>query len=94
MEKERNADRAGFTVQKVREVEVLKAARDENTSALLVYASERAVNEDYVGLPQQLKVSRYLPCFAMLSDAPWLVTSGYPLLIGLNKHRTSSKQTT
>ncbi|KAI9871811.1 MAG: hypothetical protein M1830_002426, partial [Pleopsidium flavum] len=35
-ERERNADRAGFSVQKVREVEVLKAARDESTSALLV----------------------------------------------------------
>lgn len=53
---ERNADRAGFSVQKVREVEVLKAARDESTKALLVYASERAVNHDFADLPPQLKV--------------------------------------
>ncbi len=56
-EREINTDRAGFSVQKVREVEVLKAARDESTSALLVYASERAVNQEPVKLPSQLKVS-------------------------------------
>lgn len=53
---DREADCVGFTVQKVREVEVLKAARDESTSALLVYASESAVNCDFIELPPQLKV--------------------------------------
>jgi len=55
---ERKADRAGCSVQKVREVEVLKAARDESTRALLVYASERAVNQEVLDLPPQLKVSQ------------------------------------
>jgi hypothetical protein len=40
-----------FSVRKVREVEVLKAAREENDSVLLVYANEDAVNLDPSRIP-------------------------------------------
>jgi hypothetical protein len=38
--------RSGFSVRKVREVEVLKAAREESNSVLLVYASDEAIKLD------------------------------------------------
>ena len=54
-----DADKSVCT-QKVREVEVLKAAKDDSRKALLVYASDRAVSytsEDSNGdLPPQLRV--------------------------------------
>ncbi len=37
-------DRSGFSIRKVHESEVLKAAREESNSVLLVYANENAVN--------------------------------------------------
>lgn len=40
-----------FSVRKVREVEVLKAAREENNSVLLVYANEEAMNLDPSRIP-------------------------------------------
>ncbi|KAL8863752.1 MAG: hypothetical protein Q9174_007552, partial [Haloplaca sp. 1 TL-2023] len=40
---------------KVREIEVLKAARDESPNALLVYASDRAMAVETQPLPPQLK---------------------------------------
>jgi hypothetical protein len=40
-----------FSVRKVREVEVLKAAREENHSVLLVYASDDAMNLDPSRIP-------------------------------------------
>jgi hypothetical protein len=40
-----------FSVRKVREVEVLKAAREESNSVLLVYANEEAVNLDRSCIP-------------------------------------------
>lgn len=43
-------------VQKVREIEVLKAARDESNSALLVYANEKAVTYGVGELPSELRV--------------------------------------
>ena len=43
-------------LQKVREVEVLKAAKEESQNALLVYASEKAVSYENQNLPQQLLV--------------------------------------
>lgn len=45
-------------LQRVREVEVLKAARDESRRVLLVYANERAVSYESKELPHQLLVSR------------------------------------
>ncbi|KAL1971042.1 hypothetical protein VTN77DRAFT_2876 [Rasamsonia byssochlamydoides] len=39
-----NADVAGFTCRKVREIEVLRAAREESNNVLLVYANSNAVN--------------------------------------------------
>jgi hypothetical protein len=43
--------RSGFSVRKVREVEVLKAAREENNSVLLVYANDEAINIDPSRVP-------------------------------------------
>ena len=43
--------RSGFSVRKVREVEVLKAAREENNSVLLVYASDEAIKLDPSHVP-------------------------------------------
>ena len=43
-----------ISVSKVREVEVLKAAKDESQTALLVYASEKAMNCEYKDPPSQL----------------------------------------
>ena len=37
-------DGSGFSIRKVRESEVLKAAREENNSVLLVYANENSIN--------------------------------------------------
>jgi len=45
------------TVQKVREVEVLKAAKDESRRVLLVYANEKAMSYECKELPPQLLVS-------------------------------------
>lgn len=50
-------DVAGYTAQPVREVEVLRAARDEHHSAILVYASDDAVNHEEAALPSPLQVS-------------------------------------
>ncbi|MCJ1469641.1 hypothetical protein MMC07_008277 [Pseudocyphellaria aurata] len=41
---------------KVREIEVLKAAKDESRTALLVYASEKAMSYECGDLPSQLRV--------------------------------------
>ena len=49
------ADHNGL-LQKVREVEVLKAARDESRNVLLVYASDKAVSYKIGDLPPQLRV--------------------------------------
>jgi hypothetical protein len=43
--------RSGFSVRKVREVEVLKAAREESKSVLLVYANDEAINLDPSHVP-------------------------------------------
>lgn len=43
-EKPRSSEYLGYTVAKVREVEVLKAAREEHSTVLLVYANSDAVN--------------------------------------------------
>ncbi|OAX78593.1 hypothetical protein ACJ72_07099 [Emergomyces africanus] len=50
-----NADVAGYTVRPVREIEVLRAAREEARSVLLVYANENAVNFKEGLLPPQLQ---------------------------------------
>ncbi|PGH12297.1 hypothetical protein AJ79_04363 [Helicocarpus griseus UAMH5409] len=50
-----NADVAGYTARPVREIEVLRAARDEAGSVLLVYANENAVNFKERCLPPQLQ---------------------------------------
>ncbi|KAI9036483.1 uncharacterized protein KD926_001764 [Aspergillus affinis] len=39
-----NADVVGYTARKVREIEVLKAAREESKTVLLVYAQDSALN--------------------------------------------------
>jgi hypothetical protein len=43
-EKPRSSEYLGYTVAKVREVEVLKAAREEHSTVLLVYANSDAVS--------------------------------------------------
>ncbi|KKZ63681.1 hypothetical protein EMCG_01988 [[Emmonsia] crescens] len=50
-----NADVAGYTAQPVREIEVLRAAREEARSVLLVYANENAINFKEGPLPPQLQ---------------------------------------
>ncbi|OAT04600.1 ubiquitin interaction domain-containing protein [Blastomyces gilchristii SLH14081] len=50
-----NMDVAGYTVRPVREIEVLRAAKEEARSVLLVYANENAVNFKEGPLPPQLQ---------------------------------------
>lgn len=45
-----------MVTQKVREIEVLKAAKDESDKALLVYANEKAVSYEVEALPPPLQV--------------------------------------
>lgn len=51
-----NGDVIGYTARKVREIEVLRAAREEWRSVLLVYASDAAVNAPVEAAPTQLRV--------------------------------------
>lgn len=51
-----NMDVAGYTVRPVREIEVLRAAKEEARSVLLVYANENAVNFKEGPLPPPLQV--------------------------------------
>lgn len=53
----KNADVVGYTARKVREIEVLRAAREESKSALLIYASDNAVNFQSGPIPPELQVS-------------------------------------
>ena len=46
-------------IQKLREIEVLKAAKDESQRVLLVYANERAMAYEGKDLPSQLRVFPY-----------------------------------
>lgn len=52
----RNTDVVGYTARKVREIEVLKAAREESSTVMLVYANEHAINFKESGLPPELQV--------------------------------------
>ncbi|KAI9929947.1 hypothetical protein ASPWEDRAFT_23675 [Aspergillus wentii DTO 134E9] len=51
----KNADVIGYTARKVREVEVLRAAREESNTALLVYANNNALGVQEEPIPPQLK---------------------------------------
>jgi hypothetical protein len=51
-----NGDVVGYTIRKTSECEVLRAAREEWSSVLLIYASEKAVNAPVVPAPPQLQV--------------------------------------
>jgi hypothetical protein len=57
-----DGDVIGYTARKVREIEVLRAAREEWRSVLLVYASDAAVNAQVEAAPTQLRV-RHLTLF-------------------------------
>jgi predicted dinucleotide-binding enzyme len=46
----------GYAIRKVSEIEVLRAAREEWGSVLLVYASENAMNAQVDPAPPQLQV--------------------------------------
>lgn len=61
-----NGDVTGYTARKVREIEVLKAAREEGRSVLLVYASDAAMKYQGGLAPSQLQV-RCTPIFALTS---------------------------
>lgn len=52
-----NADVVGYTARKVREIEVLKAAREESKTVLLVYAHDNAMKMQYEEAPPPLQVS-------------------------------------
>lgn len=52
-----HGDVVGYTAQKVREIEVLRAAREEWRTVLLVYASEQAMDTKVEPAPMQLQVS-------------------------------------
>lgn len=51
-----NGDVVGYTARKVREIEVLRAAREEWRSVLLVYASDNAMRTKVDAAPPQLQV--------------------------------------
>jgi hypothetical protein len=55
-EEHREGEHLGYTITKVREIEVLKAAREENNTVLLVYASESAMQHPESILQPALKV--------------------------------------
>ncbi|KAJ5149250.1 hypothetical protein N7448_000828 [Penicillium atrosanguineum] len=50
-----NGDVVGYTAHRVREVEVLRAAREEYRSVLLVYANDNAVNAKVEAAPHALR---------------------------------------
>lgn len=52
----RNGDVVGYTARKVREIEVLRAAREEWRTVLLVYASDNAMGATVDLAPSQLQV--------------------------------------
>lgn len=56
-----NGDVVGYTARKVREIEVLRAAREEWRAVLLVYASDRAMGQKVEVAPQQLQVGSGSP---------------------------------
>jgi hypothetical protein len=51
-----SGDAVGYTIRKVSEIEVLRAAREEWGSVMLVYASENAMNAQVDPAPPQLQV--------------------------------------
>lgn len=51
-----HGDVVGYTARKVREIEVLRAAREEWRTVLLVYASDRAMGAKVDMAPPQLQV--------------------------------------
>lgn len=51
-----NSDVIGYTARKVREVEVLRAAREESRNVLLVYANSNAMDFSEEPAPRQLQV--------------------------------------
>ena len=53
-----DADVVGYTAHKVREIEVLRAARNESRTVLLVYASKQAVSAPEEAAPAPLQVRR------------------------------------
>lgn len=62
----KNADVVGYTARKVREIEVLRAAREESKSVLLVYANANATNYKSDILPPALQVGSIRAPFDML----------------------------
>lgn len=54
-----NADVVGYTAHKVREIEVLRAARMESRTVLLVYANSRALSVPESPLPKPLQVCEF-----------------------------------
>ncbi|KAM5486270.1 hypothetical protein McanMca71_001111 [Microsporum canis] len=50
-----NVDIIGYTARPVREIEVLRAAKEESSNILLVYANEEAMNFEAGDLPEPLK---------------------------------------
>lgn len=61
-----NADVIGYTARKVREVEVLHAAREQSKSVVLVYASKNALNIQEGSVPPQLQVRLIYPPMALV----------------------------
>lgn len=55
-----NGDVVGYTARKVREIEVLRAAREEWRTVMLVYASDRAMGPKVDAAPPQLQVGSAL----------------------------------
>lgn len=55
-----NSDVIGYTARKVREIEVLRAAREESKNVLLVYANNNAMNVPEEPAPSQLQVRQRL----------------------------------
>jgi len=58
-----NTDVIGYTARKVREIEVLRAAREESKSVLLVYASANAVTAQEAQIQAPLQVRQMLDSF-------------------------------
>jgi hypothetical protein len=69
-----NADVIGYTARRVQEADVLRAAKEESPSVLLVYANENAVNFAEDAAPPPLQVNREVDIYQLtnLTCGIWL----------------------
>ncbi|KAI9772978.1 MAG: hypothetical protein M1840_008860 [Geoglossum simile] len=80
------AESGASWVQKVPEIQVLKAAREESQSVLLVYASDRAMKASYPSLPPALEK------FTEIDNAAFATELGHTQQLATNNHRSPKRK--